>query len=254
MGILLNISGLAIDFDSRFPEYVRERCGKYLADAISPSPGKPVSDELIRIRVSEEDIDRSDVSNIGRMEAELYAMAMHLGEILPSRGRIMTHGVAVGCEGNSYIFTAKSGTGKSTHAFLWQKYLGADRVKVINGDKPILWLRDDGEILACGGPWNGKEHLDENVCLPLRGVCLLQRLEGNTAGGNRPSSPEMKKASKEETLDFLMDQIYLPRSSRAQIQTLQLLERMYDRVPVYHLFADMSREAVMVSSQMLSAR
>lgn len=248
MGILLNISGLIINFDTRFPDFMRERCKKYIVD----NPGVSSANEIIDIRVSEEDIYRSDVNQSGRMEAELYAMAMHLCEALPARGRIMTHGVAVSCEGNSYIFTAHSGVGKSTHAFLWQKYLGEERVQVINGDKPVLWMRDDGEILACGGPWNGKEHLDENVCLPLRGMCLLHRLGDASAPGGCTRKPEMKKASRQEAFDFLMDQIYLPYKSTAQIQTFRLLERLYDTVPIYHLWADMSHEAVMVSSQMLS--
>jgi len=297
MDVLLNISGLVIAFDTRFPEYVRERCRKYVV-------GPSVQDDVIHIRVSDEDIEKSDVNNAGRMEAELYAMTMHLSERLPMMNRLMTHGVAVSCDGKSFIFTAKSGVGKSTHAFLWQKYLGEDRVKVINGDKPILWFRGGqsempprggqsempscggqsempscggqsemppcggqsemppcgsqsempscggrSEILACGSPWSGKERLDENICLPLGGICLLQRLENDPEGG-----PRIEKASREEAFDKLMEQVFLPRNPAAQVMTLRYLERLYDNVPVFRLTVDMSRESAMVSARRLLER
>jgi len=244
MNVLLRISGLTIDFDTRFPEYMRSRCEKYLFSSEAAIEGNTA--DILHLQVSDEDIQKSDVNNVGKMEAELYAMTMHLSEHLPALGRLMTHGVAISCDGKSYIFTAKSGVGKSTHAFLWQKYLGADRVKVINGDKPILWFTGGNEVLACGSPWSGKERLDENICLPLGGICLLERLENNPEGGNR-----IEKASSEETLDFLTSQIYLPHSPAAQIKTFELLENLFGSVPIYRLVADMSPEAVKVSSECL---
>lgn len=243
--IFLDIAGLVIDFGTRYPEYVRGRCGEYLASA--DHDGEAGAD-VLHLQASEADIVRANAAQVGLMEAELYAMTIPLGEACPALGRLMMHGVAVECDGRAFIFTAASGVGKSTHAFLWQKYLGADRVRVINGDKPILRFRDDGEILACGSPWSGKEHLDANVQLPLRGICLLRRLDGTPE--DRPS---IVKASREEALDFMMHQIFIPGSVAGQMATFRLLERLYDRVPFYHLATDMSREGVLVSTGCLLA-
>jgi len=237
MTVRLEISSLSIDFDTRFPEYVRKRCEKYLAHDKGPSD--------LLLRATDDNIQKANAEHVGQMEAELYAMTIPLSERLPEFGRIMTHGVAISCDGKSFIFTAESGVGKSTHAFLWQKYLGQDRVHVINGDKPVIWLREDGEVLACGTPWSGKEHLDENVCMPLRGICLLKRL------GDDPQGPRMIRATKEEAFDFLMHQIFLPSVSSGQIKTFQLLEQLYEKVPVYWLITDMSSNGVKISSDTL---
>jgi len=239
MSVLLSISELIIDFDTRFPKYVRRRCAKYLADAggVGDAPA-------LRISASEDDLRRANAGQVGEPEAELYAMTITLNELLPSLDRLMMHGVAIECDGKGFIFTAESGVGKSTHAQLWQNYLGEGRVLVINGDKPILWFREDGEILVCGTPWNGKENLDENRCLPLHGICLLKRL-AECPGENIPS---ITQASREDAFEFLLHQIFLPTNSEAQLKTFRLIEKLYENVPVYHLVTDMSREGVMISS------
>jgi len=253
MHLFLNISDLLIDFDTRYPEYIRQRCARYL---VEPGPDGPAAgrEADFCIRASEEDIERANVDNVGLMEAELYAMSIPLSEAMPAIGRMMTHGVALTYEGRSYIFTAESGVGKSTHAFLWQKYLGADKVHIINGDKPILRFCEDGAILAYGSPWSGKEHLDENVSAPLGGICLLRRLgdepeaaSNAAAGETDPAGPRIYRATREESLDFLMHQIYIPHNPAGQLRTLQLLEQLYERVPIYHLVTDISREGVLTS-------
>jgi len=91
---------------------------------------------------------------------------------------------------------APSGTGKSTHAFLWQKFLGEDNVAVINGDKPILRFRED-DVLACGSPWAGKDGLQRNVCTPLGGICLLKRSSENI----------IRRAGAQEFFDFFAPQV-----------------------------------------------
>lgn len=246
----LDIAGLLIDFCTRHPDYVRERCREYLAteERISAAGAAPLG-----IEASDEDILKADRDRVGAMEAELYAMTIPLSELCPGLGRLMTHGVAIECGGRGFIFTAESGVGKSTHAFLWQKYLGEDKVRVINGDKPILWFRDDGRILVCGSPWSGKERLDKNVQVPLGGICLLRRLdsaEGRAIAGPL-SAPCIFRATREEAFDFLMHQIYIPSKAQDRLATFALLEQLYAAVPVYHLVADMSRDAVMVASQCL---
>ncbi|MCQ2170985.1 MAG: hypothetical protein MJY48_05440 [Bacteroidales bacterium] len=246
--VFLDIAGLKIDFFTRFPEYVKERCRKYLA-VYSTDP-KP----LLHLEATDENIRKADRDNVGPMEAELYAMTIPLSELCPSLGRLMTHGVAIECDGNAYIFTAESGVGKSTHAFLWQKYLGEDRVQVINGDKPILWFHQDGEILVCGSPWSGKERLDQNKCLPLKGICLLTRLENAPAQTTQPDqtpSPYITRATREETCDFLMHQVFIPSDLKGRLQTLSLLEKLYEQVPVYNLYINRSFECVKVSSECL---
>ena len=234
MIIKLKISDLIIDFDTRYPEYMRRRCEGYVVE-------NEVTD--LTLRATEEDIQLANRDNVGLQEAELYAMTIPLSEKLPELRRLMTHGVAVAYRGRSYMFTAESGVGKSTHAFMWQKCLDEEQVRVINGDKPIVWFREDG-VYATGSPWSGKERLDENVALPLGGICLLRRL------GNEPR-PRIYRATKEEALDFLMHQVFIPYSPMGKVLTLKMLEELYHRVPVYHLVTDISEEGVKIATKEL---
>jgi len=251
----LDIAGLTIDFDTRYPEYVRQRCSRYLADN-SATPD-------IHITATESDRKKATTELTTPQEAELYAMSIPLSNFLPHNNRLMMHGVALGYNGKSYIFTAESGVGKSTHAFLWQKYLGKDRVSIINGDKPIIRLdevpraqaqsgsqhQSQNTFSACGTPWSGKEGLDVNTSLPLGGICLLRRLECDPEGGNR-----IYKATEGEAFDFLLHQIYIPTSTSGMVKTLNLLELLFNTVPVYHLVADISEDAFRISFNTLCRR
>lgn len=56
------------------------------------------------------------------------------------------HAAIISYAEQGFAFTAKSGTGKSTHIAQWMRALG-ERVTVVNGDKPILrW--QSGETLT----------------------------------------------------------------------------------------------------------
>lgn len=80
---------------------------------------------------------------------------------------------AVALDGQAYLFTAPSGTGKSTHTRLWREVFG-ERAVMVNDDKPLIQVREDA-IYVCGTPWNGKHNLDSNQKVPIKGICLLER-------------------------------------------------------------------------------
>lgn len=85
------------------------------------------------------------------------------------------HGSSIAVNGEAFIFAAKSGTGKSTHARLWKDYLG-DKAVMINDDKPLIKVSDD-EVIVYGSPWQGKHDIGNNVSFPLKAVCFLKRGE-----------------------------------------------------------------------------
>lgn len=58
-------------------------------------------------------------------------------EILDNYDGLFFHSSALMFDGKAYIFSAPSGTGKSTHTALWQRHFGG-RVQMINDDKPII--------------------------------------------------------------------------------------------------------------------
>jgi hypothetical protein len=64
---------------------------------------------------------------------------------------IVIHASAIEHNGKGIIFSAPSGTGKSTQASLWEKYMGA---RVLNDDCPVIRI-DDGHPNVYGTPCSG---------------------------------------------------------------------------------------------------
>ena len=70
---------------------------------------------------------------------ETLAALRKIADFMPEKDCFLMHGAVVAWKDQGYLFTAPSGTGKSTHLALWKKYLG-DQAEVINGDKRFLKL------------------------------------------------------------------------------------------------------------------
>ena len=104
---------------------------------------------------------------------ETLAVYRKIAEQMPTYDTVLFHSSAVAVDGAAYLFAAKSGTGKSTHARLWRELLG-DRAIMINDDKPLLRITDAGATVF-GTPWNGKHRLGTNGSAPVRAICVLER-------------------------------------------------------------------------------
>ena len=170
---------------------------------------------------------------------ETLALLRKLAEILPSHNRILMHGASISYNENAYLFTAPSGTGKSTHIRLWKKYLGDD-VKIVNGDKPFISL--ENEPMIYGSPWAGKENWHRNCKMPLKGICFVQRGTANS----------IRRIEASECLSLLFKQVYLPADTLAAGLTLELVDTLIKNVPLYVLTCDMSEEAVKCSFEALT--
>ena len=101
----------------------------------------------------------------------LYALAT------AASGTVLFHAAVVSHEGKGYMFLGPSGTGKSTHARLWLKYI--DGTALVNDDNPVVRLADDGLPVVYGSPWSGKTPCYRNVSYPLGGIVLLSQAPYN---------------------------------------------------------------------------
>ena len=166
---------------------------------------------------------------------ETLALYRKIAESLVSRGVILFHGSAVSLDGEVYLFTAKSGTGKSTHTRLWREVFG-DRAVMINDDKPLIVVCDGGATVY-GTPWNGKHKLGINSSAPLKAICVLERGEKNEIREEMPSAvfPE------------ILSQTYRFSDVVGMTNTLAILDKMLKQVKVYRLHCNMDREAAEVS-------
>jgi len=163
---------------------------------------------------------------------ESLAVYRELCDALLDRNVLLLHGSAIAVDGLCYIFTAVSGTGKSTHARLWRERFG-ERSVMVNDDKPLLRFTQEG-VTVYGTPWDGKHRLSRNIAVPLKSVALLSR-----AAENRVEPVDPLTA-----LPVLLQQSF---RSEAVERILPLVERLADSVPIYRLFCNMEPEAAVVA-------
>lgn len=166
---------------------------------------------------------------------ETLAVQRKIAEALFARDTLLFHGSVIAVDGQGYLFTAKSGTGKSTHTRLWREVFG-ERAVMINDDKPFLRMQD-GRVLAYGSPWNGKHRLGVNACVPLRAVCCLRRGETNEI---RPIEPV-------RLLPILMQQSQRPAQAENMPKYLELLDKLAGGTVFYGLSCNMDMEAAIVA-------
>ncbi len=239
----MKLAGLSVRVECRDP-WVREFCDAYVCPDPVPEPDFCVgtTEEQVRAQCAEA---QTMGGSIETAYAESLCLYREIAERLPYYDRFVFHGACIALDGKGYLFTAPSGTGKSTHILLWRQYFG-NRVRIVNGDKPILHLLPDGSAEVCSTPWAGKERWQRNRTVPLAGLCVLER---GTFNRTEPldvlSHPEL-----------LVRQTYLPQDARAAGRTLELLGRLgaAGGVRFCRLWCDMSEEAVRVSWEGLTGK
>ncbi len=195
------------------------------------------------IEITEEDLRRErDRADGQYSDAYLETLAVYrkIAEVMPGWDTLLIHGSAVCADGAGYLFTAKSGTGKSTHAGLWRKLL-KERVQMINDDKPLLHIGKD-EVTVYGTPWNGKHHLGGNISAPLKSICFLEQAADN----------HIVKLAKAEAYPLLLQQVYRPAEREMLMKTLQLLDILQDSVSFYRLSCNMDLSAAELSYSVMS--
>ena len=170
---------------------------------------------------------------------ERLAIQRKIAENLFDYGVLLFHGSAVAVDGQCYLFTAKSGTGKSTHTRLWRQVFG-DRAMMVNDDKPFLRFKDEG-IFVCGSPWSGKHGLDTNTEVPLKAICLLER-----GTENQIFRPETSIAY------FLLQQSYRPMDARKAPKYMEMVDTLASSTELWQMRCNMSPEAATVSYTAMS--
>ena len=171
---------------------------------------------------------------------ERAAIQRKFAEYLILHDTLLVHGSTVAVDGKAYLFAARSGTGKSTHTRLWMAAFGG-RTLMVNDDKPFLEITDDG-VLAHGSPWSGKHGLDTNTCVPLAGICLLERGAENV----------IRRVSPRELLPMLLHESYCLRDPGQYDRYRALVEELARRVPLWRMDCNREPEAAQVAHNAMS--
>ena len=172
---------------------------------------------------------------------ERLHLCRRIAELLPKYDRVLFHGSSLAVDGRGVLFTAKSGTGKSTHTRFWRQEFG-ERVRMVNDDKPFLHIGENG-VTVYGTPWRGKHALGENTQAPLEAIYFVNRGEENSV---QPISPR-------ELYPLLLQQTYTPDDPNAMVKTLALVERLSRSVKLLKLYCNLDPQAAHVALDALDA-
>lgn len=103
---------------------------------------------------------------------QFFHVLRHIFLYLAGRRRLFAiHSASVLYRGKAWLFSASSGTGKSTHTNLWKKLYGT---KILNGDLNLLTV-SDGKPEIRGIPWCGTSEIFSKETVPLGGIILLKQ-------------------------------------------------------------------------------
>lgn len=171
---------------------------------------------------------------------ELTAVQRKIAEEFFRYDTIVFHGSVVAVDGQAYLFTAKSGTGKSTHTRLWREMLG-ERAVMVNDDKPFLEIKPEG-VTAWGSPWMGKHRLGANIGVPLKAICILERGEEN----------RISPISAQEALPMLMQQSQRPQKAQSYPKYLELIDKLAGKVAFYRMTCNMNPQAAEMAYRAMS--
>lgn len=157
------------------------------------------------------------------MGEAFYARLLHFDGML-------MHASCVEKDGFAYLFSAKSGMGKSTHTALWQAAFPGCRI--LNDDKPAL-RRIDGRFCACGTPFSGKHDISENRQVPVRALVFLTRGARN----------HIESISAQEAIPLFLSQTLRPPKPALMADMLGLLSALLSTVPAFRLTCNMEADA-----------
>ena len=227
------IADCVVSIDS-LCENVHSLCADYISDE-NPSCEIVTAQADIdfeRQKSAAENIKEGlEVVNFSDGYLETLAVYRKLADILNDENIILFHGSVIAVDGEAFLFTAKSGTGKSTHTALWRKKFG-ERAFMVNDDKPLIKICEDKAVVY-GTPWDGKHHLSRNVSVPLKAVCILERSETNT----------IKQITKSEAYNMLIQQTHRSKNPQKLGHTLQLIDDFAAKIKLYRLGCNMDIEA-----------
>ena len=222
--------------------YIEKACADYAVDPCVPDLAFEVTDEDMALQ-------KAGMEKAGEPAAkdeylEFLAAYRYVSEFLWHDDCFLLHAAVITFDGKAYAFTAKSGTGKTTHIRLWKKCFG-DRVDIVNGDKPLVRRTKEGDkvkFIAYGTPWCGKERYQRNVSAVLDGICVVTRGETN----------EIQKIGSGEAVPVLYGQMLVMADKKYLTAMLDMIDSMVTNIPVYRLRCNMEDVAAAVACRAMT--
>ncbi len=244
---MLRLAGRCMGVSALYDDTARY-CENYIMD---PTDSANAAEFTVTMSQADIDFERMKAARQDELEGipvrklsdgylELTAVQRKIAEELFRYDTLLFHGSVVAVDGAAYLFTAKSGTGKSTHTRLWRELLG-DRAVMVNDDKPFLEITEDG-VIAYGSPWNGKHRLGSNVAVPLKAICILERAEAN----------HIQSIPPKYALTTLIQQSSRPMNGALMGKYMDLIDGLSRKVNFYRMGCNISLDAAKLAYETMS--
>lgn len=166
----------------------------------------------------------------------IFAGSYFYNQILDFDGFLL-HSSAICKDNNAYLFSADSGTGKSTHTMNWIKYFGKENITYINDDKPAIRKIDD-KFYCCGTPFSGKTNLSKNILIPIKAIIFIKRGLDNS----------ITLMNTKDAISKIFGQTVFTRSFERMEKLLSLLDDLLKVVPVFELTCNMDKSSAKVAN------
>ena len=222
----IKVADVCVEIDNRYG-FVEDVCRDYIVkgDCIPAFRVQITSDQVHHML-------SGATWNLTAPMAESYLINRALCRKMAEFDAYLFHSAVITYRGKCIAFSGTRGTGKSTHIGLWKEKFGKD-VTVINGDKPLLALRD-GALIAYGTPWCGKEGWQTNTSAKLDAIVFLEQSKTN----------EMVAIDKQTFTHRISEQILPPANRDTADKFVELLHHTVEHIPAYVLRCNMQTAAV----------
>lgn len=230
---VISLAGIRIRIENREP-FIERQCRSFICEG---------EDAEFSVSVTPDEIlEEQKFGEFSDGYCESICIYRHICEKMPDYGVFLMHSSVVEVDGKAFAFTARSGVGKSTHTALWLKNI--PHARVLNGDKPLFRLEEDGSITAFGTPWNGKEDWGENISAKLAAICFIERGAEN----------RIREAPETEVINRISQQLYLRGARNSVERQLILMNALLKAVPFYVLECTISNEAAILAYQTMNKK
>lgn len=170
--------------------------------------------------------------------AHTVLSCLALEHLLAPLDGLLLHASFICHEGKAILFTAPSGTGKSTQAELWRSHRGA---RILNGDRVCIRM-EGGTPYACGIPFAGSSGICKQAKLPIAAIVCLSQAPQTTIRslGGFEAFRRVWEGCSVNTWD---------REDIAHVSDTVM--RVLQSVPVFHLACTPDETAITALEQML---
>lgn len=174
----------------------------------------------------------------GFITAKIVLNAMEAEHFIACRQGILLHASYIRWRDGAILFTAPSGTGKSTQAELWCRHRGAE---LINGDRAAVMVEDRG-VAVRGIPFCGSSGVHNNVTLPLLGVVYL----------SQDKETRIRRLTGVQAFRRIWEGCSVNVWNREDLdRCTQTVTEIVTRVPVFHLSCTPDESAVVALEQQI---